>query len=204
MARTDHAETTHTMAANEINRLVRQYRDQRQVAVEAMVKHEDGRAAGVPEAPPPTDHDKAVRQRALALVNGYAATDWALPKDVTRIEELRIEISALDMVVAALEDKWTQQTAVESVEWAQRHGGEWNALCRDILLTATRLQALEAKAAKIKAEQGFWTTLPMAQYLGGPSVIGVNWSSDPANTAIQHALREKLITARDLEAARNV
>jgi hypothetical protein len=199
------AETTahETMTVEVINRLIRQYRADWQAANAELV---DIEKSGLAEAPPLSDQAKATRQKALQIINGYAdAADFALPPDTTRQQQLRVTLDALEMVVSALQQKETRQRAIEATAWLDRHGGEWNATRREALLEFERVKALVAKLAKMRDVHGMWVTLPGIEFFGtGQSIFGINWSADPGGAAVRAAIAEGLITARDLEAARNV
>jgi hypothetical protein len=204
MARTDPAETTHDLTVSTINDLIRGYRRDRQAAVAELILIEKRRAAGVPEPQPLTDTEKLARERAVELINGHGTASMFVPPAASREQQLQVEIRGLDLVLDALATREVQQRSVEAVQWLDRHGGEWNAVCRDILLCATKLAALENKAARLKSEQGFWVTLPLAEFIGGRSILGIAWQADPLNTPIQHALREKIITAAEVKEAERV
>ncbi len=194
------AQTTHALTTAEIGKLLRQYRGQRSEAIEQLNKLEARRGTAAAEPAILNDHDKAVRQEALRLINGYASADWALPKDVTREQELTITIGAIDLVLDALQQRDIAQTAVEAVEWEKRHLPEWRTLCRDLLLCAVKLQSLEAKAAKMKASRGYFS-LPCDLYIGSRPILPINWSSEPLGEVLRAAIGEQIVSQRDISEA---
>jgi hypothetical protein len=58
------------------------------------------------------------------------------------------------------------------VQWAEEHGGEWRALCRDIVLTSVRLDALEDSARQLLEQcvDISAVRLPMANVIGGRAI----------------------------------
>ena len=76
--------------------------------------------------------------------------------------------------------------AIEAVQWAEDHAGEWRTLCRDIVLTAVRLDALEDSARRL-LEQCIdisLINLPMANVIGGRAICETRSINDLAETAL--------------------
>lgn len=59
--------------------------------------------------------------------------------------------------------------------WAQSVGPEWRSLCREIVFSAVKLAAVEARAAALieKCPDPFSVALPMANIIGGRSVTEI-------------------------------
>lgn len=190
----------HELTVAMIGELVRDYTKQRRAAVDELIQIEKGRHEGQRETPPPTDVEQAVRNRALSLINGFGNADDFLPPAASRAQQLQIEIDALDMVCGSLRARETRQRGVEAAQWLQDHGDEWRRLVRDILLTAVRLQMLEAKAAAMKLGQ---IALPLDQHVGTRSVLNVNWSHEPLSRPLHDARAAGIITDAEVEAVSN-
>ena len=101
MARATPKESAHELTIEGITRLVAGYTADRREAVAELIVIERSRQASSRDQPAePTDFDQRVRNEALRRINGYA-----LPSDIPqtpagREAELKVTISALDMVIS--------------------------------------------------------------------------------------------------------
>jgi hypothetical protein len=199
MARTP-AETTHDLTVAQISRLRAEYAAERRAAIAEMVVIEQRRHAGQPEPPPLSDHAKAARERAAEIINGHAPPGFLqkLLGPASREQELRIQIDAYGLVLDALAQKETVQLAVEAVEWEQRHLPEWRSLCHDIIATALLLRSLEQRAAELKHDRGMFG-LPLDAFIGGKSVVGVRWETDPLASVTKAAADAGIITREEID-----
>jgi hypothetical protein len=59
------------------------------------------------------------------------------------------------------------------VRWAEAHGDEWKALCRDIVLTRVKLDALEQNAQAMieKCPDVAAVILPMVNWIGCRTIV---------------------------------
>src|SRR6266851_6374491 len=144
--RTMKTEQIHELTVAEIARLTGAFNAQRQEYVRELAELFSAAEAGAPEPQPVTEHAEAVRSRALYLMNGHSPDGIRLPPATPRRRQIEIEVAALDLVLDALSKKELVARAEEAAAFAMLHGDEWAGHCRDILLTATRLGALEARA----------------------------------------------------------
>ena len=90
--------------------------------------------------------------------------------------------------------------AVEAVRWAEEHDGEWRTLCRDIVLTAVRLDAREDRSHRL-LEQCIDVSsirLPMANKIGGRAI-----SETPVSDLTEIALAAGLVTSAEVKKARS-
>src|SRR4051812_47917275 len=142
MAQTDEI---HALTVAEIGRLTGEYTRRRRAATEERAALYAAREAGAPEPDPLTEHDAAVREKALQMLNGYAPSSMRLLPPIPRDEELIIEVAAIDIVLGALSQQELTARATAAAAWIIAYGDAWRQLCRDIILTATRLQAPEAR-----------------------------------------------------------
>jgi hypothetical protein len=197
-------ERVHELTVAEVGRLVGEYNRRRHEVTERIAARFVAAEAGQPQERPPTDRAEEVRSRAVAMLNGYAPPGLKHAPPISEQTEDEIERDAIDIVLAALSQKELVATAAEAAEFAIEHGAKWEALCRDILLTATRLGALERQAIEWRAKLGpaVPATLPMATFIGtGRSILNVPWGSDPLSRPREAALQAKIVTRKEIEAA---
>ena len=198
-------ETVHDLTVAEILALTARYQAERAQFVAEKIDLEAERQAGATEEVI-SDFEAATRERALSRLNGYAPSSLKLVKSMTRSAEIDIEIGAIDLVLSALQRKELVASATEAAQWVIQNGPAWRELCRDWLLTAERLHALETRAFAVRQELGGVTpaTLELAEFIGnGRSPLGIRWDSDPLSRVRTAALQAKIITKADLEDARN-
>jgi hypothetical protein len=200
------SEQIHELTVAEISRLVGEFNRRRHEATERMAARFSATEAGQPTERPRTDRAEEARSRALAMLNGYAPPGLKHAPPISQQQEDEIEVEAIDIVLSALSTKELAARAEEAAAFAVEHGAEWEALCRDILLTAARLQALEARAQAWRAKLGVAVpaTLPMATFVGtGRSIAGAVWASDPLSRPREAALQAKIVTAKELKATQD-
>jgi hypothetical protein len=199
-------ERPHELTVAGIDRLVGEFNRRRHETTEALAALFSAAEAGQPEERPRTDRAEEVTGRALALLNGYAPPDLKRAPPFSRKAQLEIEVEAIDTVLAVLSRKELVARAEEAAALWLAHGEQWSELCRDILLTATKLGALEHRAAQWRASLGGAapSTLPLAQFIGtGRSIVGVAWGADPLSRPREAALQAKIVTAKELKAAQD-
>jgi hypothetical protein len=200
-------EEIHQLTVAKIARLTGEYNAQRQSRAAELAGLFSAAESGQPEPQPATDRAETVRGRALEMLNGYAPAGLKLPAAVSRRHELEIEIEAIDLVLSTLAAKENIARAEEAAAFAVKHGDQWEGLCADIILTATRLQALEARAADWRAGLGgaVPSSLPMARFVGtGRSVLNIAWGADPLSRVREAALAARIVTPKELKAASDV
>jgi hypothetical protein len=91
------------------------------------------------------DDEKAARQHALSLLSGVA-TDISLPPEVSRERELFRERRGIDLALAVLARKLEDATAAAVAKWWKAQEAKWQALAREMVLAAIRLNALDRRA----------------------------------------------------------
>lgn len=163
-------------------------------------QHEQRRAKGQAEPPPPSADEQAVRNRAILLINCHGNVADFLPPPASREAALRIEISALDMVIETLGRREISTRAADTIAWEAKHGGEWTSELRDWVMTALHLQAVEQRIAALKASRGPFP-LPLDRYFATRTPLAIAWQTDPLAGVLKAALAEGIISKRDLEAA---
>ncbi len=138
---------------------------------------------------------EAYRQVRLPGVPGPAA--------VNRVAN---EIRGLDMVLEVLGRQDMAARATEAFQHASEGADEWREICRDYILTAEHLLAVERRAREFRARLGGDTpaNLPLARYVGHHlSLIDHRPSADPLGRLRDAALEAKIVTPADIRNARD-
>jgi hypothetical protein len=202
------AEDVRALTTAEIGRLTQRYNADRVAAVRELAAIHAGRQFGDPDPPPPATEVEA-RTRALALLNGYAPENLRMPPVISREQDLIVTVASLDIVLSALSAKEVQQRAADAAEWLVTHESEWRSLCKEIVLTASRLKALELKAQAIRTALGDAPVgLPMAAEIGHRSVTGCRWADpsagaysygDSLTNVVTKAISQKIVSAKEIK-----
>src|SRR6516165_10761175 len=146
-------QTLHELTTAEIARQVRVLSDRRQAIVEERAAlYSDATKNGGHSSSPLVDADeRAAREHAKALLNGSAPASLFVPPELTRDKVLSREQRGIDLALDILGRQELVTRAADAVLWAEKHGDRWHALCREIVLTAVRLGALEDAARELLA-----------------------------------------------------
>jgi hypothetical protein len=173
------------------------------VAEEARIIEE--RAAiykgGGTAAETPIDADeRAARAIAKNLLNGNAPESLILPPEVNRDKMLYRKQRGIRIALKILADKDLVARATEAVIWAEKNADKWKNLCRDVVLTANKLDALERGAQELLEQciDVSSISLPMANRIGGRPI-----SEMPLNELTEAALEAGVVTASEIRKARN-
>ena len=187
------------LTSAEIARQIRHFSGQRDELTRTLAAIYAARKDGIAEPPPPTDRAKRVHEHAKKLMDGHAGLLPALPEHGAE-SEIWIRRDALDLILSALCKSETEAAATESLAWAIEHADEWKALCRDWILTAIRLEALEARASDMIHAVVFGTPgFPFAQFCGGGLSVDIPGSNLQIATAA--AIKERIITTAEAKGA---
>src|SRR5258708_841936 len=145
--------------------------------------------------------ERAAREHAKSLLNGSAPESLSLPPEINRDRMLLREMRGIDIALKILASKDLVARAVEAVRWAEEHDGEWRTLCREITLTAIRLEALEDSARRLLEQCPDVSSIrfPMANVIGGRSLCETRSISDLAEIA----LAQGVITSGEIKKAKN-
>jgi hypothetical protein len=196
-----HTDTIHALTTAEIARQVaplgerhKQIGEQRASIYAAAQKN-----GGANEAPVIDADEKAAREHAKKLLNGAApASLSAIEADISLDKILYREQRGIEIALKILNDKELVARAVEAVEWAEAHSAEWRQLCREITLTAIRLNAFERSLQQLLAgcPDPFAVRLPMTVITNNRSIAEI--SLDDLKAA---ALAENIINTADVKRA---
>lgn len=188
----------HALTVNEISRQTGDYSKRRQKITAELAAICASHKAGDPIEQPLSDHARNVRERAKAMLNGYAPPSLTLPPAVTRETELTIERDAIDIVLKALSQSELVARAAEAAQWIIKNEPSWREMCRQRVLAEVRAEALKDLALKMQEAAGgiYAVPLPMARFI---------LSRDVTVADMCHAALEAGIVSRtDLERAANV
>ena len=169
----------------------------RQIESERAALYADSlKNGGVAESPLIDADERAAREHAKHLLNGSAPESLSLPPEITRDRLLLREQRGIEIVLKILDNKELVARATEAVEWTEAHSGEWRQLCREITLTALRLDALQKTAQRLLAgcPDLFAVRLPMTVIVNSPSVAEI--SLDDLKSA---ALAEGIVTHAEIK-----
>lgn len=156
---------------------------------------------GLPAPRPLTEHECLVRDHLKALLNGATPSHFLGGSDVSRLQQIRANREAI-----AIADKhWAKQEDEarerEAQEYVDRNTEAWRQVCRDIVITATRLMALEDRAREILAPVDGIHGLKMAM----PTTVGSGFSllgiGDPLADMRNEALQQGIVSKADLRKA---
>jgi hypothetical protein len=157
---------------------------------------------GVSSESPAVDADeRAAREHAKNLLNGSAPASLSLPPEITRDKILYREQRGIEIALKILADKDLVARAADAVAWAEANDSRWRALCREITLTAIKLEALEHSARELIEQccELSAVRLPMANIVGGRSI-----SEIPLGDLTETALAEGVVTSAEIRKAKNV
>ena len=156
---------------------------------------------GAQSTPIIDDDEKAALQHAKHLLNGNAPNSLSLPPDITLDKQLYREWRGIKIARKILADKTLVARATEAVEWAEAHRGEWRSLCREMTLTAIRLEAVEARARQLLRGCGdiFAVKLPMVIITNSRSISAI-----PLSDLKDAALAEGVVSHAEIRKAKHV
>ena len=155
--------------------------------------------AGSPPSRPLSDHDRRVGAHIQLMMNGSTPSHLLVPA-VSRDEQIRAELDAIAYVSRDLNRKMELARHREAEQWALDNDKPWRALCREIVLCATRLASLEERARQmLEPIHGEVVALPMGSTIGsGLSLLGIG---DPLLEMRTAALKEHIVTVSEIRKA---
>jgi hypothetical protein len=157
-------------------------------------------AAGKPPARPLTEHERRVACRVQSMMNGATPPRFLEPA-ITRDDQIRADLEAYQIVTRELSKLEEEARLREADRLVADNDENWRALCREIILTATRLVALEERARDMLAPilGQFVTGLAMGATIGsGLSLLGVG---DPLADMRAEALKDGVVTTAEIRKA---
>jgi hypothetical protein len=192
----------HALTTAEIGRQVKIHTDRsQQIKNERAAMYAHALKNGGRVDTPIVDADeRAACEHAKSLLNGSAPESLSLPPEITRDRMLLREQRGIEITLKVLADKTLVARAAEAVEWAEANRGEYRALCREITLTAIKLEAVEARARELLRGCGdlFAVKLPMVIITNSRSI-----SEIPLSDLKDAALAEGVVTQGEIRKAQN-
>jgi hypothetical protein len=157
--------------------------------------------AGTATSRPLSDHERRVTAHIQLMMNGSTPQHLLTPA-ISRGEQIRAERDAIAYVQRDLSRQEDLARYSEAETWVAENDKPWRALCREIILCATRLASLEERARKmLEPIAGVCVIMPMGVTIGsGLSLLG---SGDPLLEMRTAALREHIVTASEIRKAEN-
>lgn len=194
--------TVHELTSAEISRQIRRHSERRQEIVNERADiYASAMKNGGSFTSPIADADElAARAHAKALLNGSAPDFLSLPPETSREKILYREQRGIDIALKVLTDKDIAARAAEAVEWAEANGERWRTLCREITLTAVKLEALERNASELLDQCGdvFAIRLPMSNIVGARPV-----SEMSVRDLTEAALTSGVVTGAEIRKAKS-
>jgi hypothetical protein len=200
MAKQSNAEIQ-TLTARQISEMIGRLNARRaEVTAELADIFKSRAAGGRIEILPPEDVRKA-RALAVQLLGGNAPASLTDAPLRTREQTLELEKAAIDIAIEILQRDHVRARAVEAVAWGQKHAVEWKDLCRQIVLGAHRLQALERRARDMRASIPGFTppSLCLIGHIGSytSTVYDPSWGRDFLGQLRRDATAQGVITERE-------
>jgi hypothetical protein len=144
--------------------------------------------------------ERAARDHARHLLNGAAPESLALPPEIARDRILLREQRGIELAMKILSSKDLVARATEAVQWAEANAERWKSLCRETVLTANKLEALERSAQDLLGQcpDVFAINLPMANAIGGRPIY-----ETPVNELTEAALAAGVVTPAEVKKAKS-
>ena len=173
----------------------------RQLLEEARKLYDDMRKGGSP-ATPITEHDRHVAKHLQPYMNGETPARL-LEANVSRDAEIRAHREALRIVARALAQRKEAAIFADAEEWVARNTKDWRAQCREIVLAAERLAALEESARRfLKPIEGVHVKIAMGSTIAsGLSLLG---TGDPLREIRDLAIKEGIVRGSEIRKAQQL
>jgi hypothetical protein len=154
---------------------------------------------GSPPSRPLSDHDRRVSAHVELLMNGSTPPHLLVPP-ISRDDQIRAEIDAIDYVSRDLGRRQELAQYREAEQWVLENATAWRALCREIVLAATRLASLEQHARDfLEPIHGSHVGgLAMATTIGRFSLLGIG---EPLQEMQTNAVKDGIVTSAEIRKA---
>ena len=151
---------------------------------------------------PVTEHDRRVGKHLQKYLNG-ATPAHLLDTHVSRDAEIRAHRDALEIVRRDLARRKESASYAEAEKWVADNAKEWCALCREIVLVAERLAALEEGARRfLQPIDGVHVKIAMGSTIAsGLSLLG---TGDPLREMREAALKDNIVTEAEIRKAQRL
>jgi hypothetical protein len=157
--------------------------------------------AGSPPSKPQSDHDRRVAGHIQHMMNGQTPPSVLVPA-VSRDQQILAEIDAIRFVDRHLGQQEETLLERDAEHYAVEIDGAWRALCREIVLAATKLASLEQRAREMLEPIKWPVPLAMGATIGsGLSLLG---DGDPLHEMRAAALKQNIVTNSELKKAEQI
>jgi hypothetical protein len=181
------------LTAQEIQHQIREFRDRRMAVVNELAQiFVDRKGDSGPQKPPLSEHARAARERAKALLNGHSPPEFAVPTGQSREQELEVERAACDLILVTLQKSEVAARARASLAFAEANRERWAATVREMLLAAMKLAELGEHARKIARGVDGCARLPLDRYIGGR--VDVHFAGWPVREVLPTAIELGLVS----------
>lgn len=165
--------------------------------------YETSRKGGAPAAPL-SEHDRRVGKHLQNYMNGATPARFLEDGNISRDAEIRAHRDALAIHLRDLARRKEEAIYAEAEQWVRDNAADWRALCREIVLSAERLAALEERARKFlePIQRAFGVPIAMGSTVGsGLSILG---TGDPLREIREQAIKENIVTEGDIRKAQRL
>jgi hypothetical protein len=175
-----------------------------ELMIEAQGIYEASRKGGT-AATPLSEHDRRVGKHLQKYLNGATPARFLGDGNISRDAEIRAHRDALAIYLRDLARRKEDALYAEAEQWASDNAKEWRAICREIVLTAERLRALEEHARNflepIEAVR-FGVQIAMGGTVGsGLSLLG---TGDPLSEIREAAIKDNIVTEGEIRKAQKL
>jgi hypothetical protein len=175
---------------------IRDLLSRRDVLTQELAAINKNRERGVPEPPPLSDREKAHRAWKIALLDDVVPL-LELAPPISHEEELFRERDGIDAALTELQRRLTVAEAREAREFAYQHADDWKTLCREHLLSAIKLQALERRAETMIERMGpGGIRMPMSEFVGRE--LQILYPGAHLEAATRAAIAEGIISKKEI------
>ena len=176
---------------------------ERQLMQEGQKLYEASRKGGAPAAPI-SEHDRRVGKHLQKYLNGATPAHFLEGANVSRDAEIRAHREALGIYRRELAKRKESIRYAEAEKWVADNAKEWSALCRETVLVAEKLAALEESARRflepIAGVQGI--NIAMGSTIAsGLSLLG---TGDPLKEMRDAALKDNIVTEAEIRKAQKL
>ena len=156
---------------------------------------------GSPPSFPLSEHQRRVATHVQSLMNGSTPPHLLVPA-VSRDDQIRAERDAIAYVQRDLGRQVELAMHREAEQWVLENAAAWRALCREIVLAATKLASLEERARNfLEPIHGHHVGgLVMATTIARFSLLGIG---DPLEEMQANALKDGVVTSAEIKKARS-
>jgi hypothetical protein len=144
--------------------------------------------------------EQSAREYARSFLNGAAPQSLSMAPELDRDKILYREKRGIAIATKILASKDLAARAVEAVAWAEENADKWRELCRDVVLTAIRLDALECSARELigRCIDIHSVRLPLGNLIGGRAI-----SDTPISDLTERALAAGVVTSAEVKKAKS-